>query len=303
MKWDSQRLRQRLKEHAIGPTEAPPPDEAVDRLLYGVARPAIGARIIVADVELVKASLFPAAILACVCVWGAWLSPGERGFVRRFYELFAMLAPMPSLFMAHHYARLAARARIRMGFGPAEPLLEPVLKSLRRLVARAVLIALAVAPLALLREVPLVGPVVWKAVAAVWALHWIVVDAFDSARVLRPGQTHEDVDAQADRLPSPWFVRLMQRAAEKLPIGGGLLRRLARLCDRLARPWRDELALIEQHPSLTVGFALSTALLLATPVLNLLFRPIIMVAAANVLGRLGEAGASDRLALPPAEVA
>jgi hypothetical protein len=305
MSWASQQLRQhasRLRDHATGPTTTPPPKDPVDRVLYGLARPAVGARIIGADVELLKASLFPSAILACVCVWGAWLSPGEHGFVRRFYELFAMLAPMPSLFMAHYYARLAAQARIKMGFGPALPLIEPVGRAVRRLVGRAILMALAVAPLALLEAVPLVGSLVWKAVAALWALHWIVVDAFDSARVLRPGQTLADVDADAERLPSPWFVRLMHAGADKLPVGGRLLHWLARRCDKLALPWRDELAMVEAHPSLVVGFALSTALLLATPVLNLLFRPIVMVAAVNVLGRIGDAGAGDELLLPSVAV-
>src|SRR5207248_11083182 len=137
---------------------------------------------------------------------------------------------------------------------------EPLGRALRRLVGRAVLIGLAVAPVTLLKGVPLLGPVAWKAVWAAWALHWIVVDAFDSARILKPGQTAQSVDADADRLPSPWFVRLTHAAADKLPVGKGLLHRLARVCDRLARPWRDELAMIERHPSLVVGFALSTAL-------------------------------------------
>jgi uncharacterized protein involved in cysteine biosynthesis len=287
---------ERLRDHATGPTEAPPPadDEHVDRVLYGFARPAIGARVIVADPELLKAALWPAAITACVCLWASWLSPGEHGRIRRFYELFAILAPMPSLFMARHYAKLAAEARIKMGFGPARPCVEPLGRALRRLVGRAILISLAVAPLFLLRGVPLLGHIVWKVVWAAWALHWIVVDAFDSARVLLPGQTLKDIDDEIDRLPKPWFVRLMQHW--DFPP----LHWLGRACDRLARPWRDELAMVERHPSLMIGFALSTAVLLATPVLNLLFRPIVMVAATGVLGRLGEAGASDKLLLPPA---
>jgi len=301
MSWAGEQLRRhatRLRDHATGPTSTPPPKDPIDRVLYGLAQPAIGARLIIADAELLKASLWPAAILACVCVWGAWLSPGEHGFVRRFYELFVCLAPMPSLFMAHHYARLAAIARAKMGFGECAPMIEPMGRALRRLVGRALLMALAVAPLGLLEMVPLVGGAVWKGVAALWALHWIVVDAFDSARVLRPGQTLADVDADVDRLPSPWFVRVMHAGADKLPLGARLLHWLARRCDRLARPWRDELAMIELHPSLAVGFALSTALLLATPLLNLLFRPIVMVAAVNVLGRIGDAGAGDELLLP-----
>jgi hypothetical protein len=285
----------RLRDHATGPTEAPPPEDSehVDRVLYGFARPVIGARVILRDLELLKAALWPAAITACICVWGCWISPGDHGRIRRFYELFALLAPMPSLFMARHYAKLAAEARTKMGFGPANACIEPLGRALRRLVGRAILISLAVAPLFLLRGVPLLGHVVWKVVWALWALHWIVVDAFDSARVLRPGQTLKDVDAEIDQLPKPWFVRLMQHW--DFPP----LKWLGGVCDRLARPWRDELAMVERHPSLMVGFALSTALLLATPILNLLFRPIVMVAATGVLGRLGEAGASDELLLPP----
>jgi hypothetical protein len=292
VRWAAQRVR----EHATGPVTSPPPaDEHVDRILYGLTRPIVGVRLLLGDLELLKGALFPAAILACVCVWGALIRPGDHGFIRRFYELFATLAPMPSIFMARHYARLAAEARVRIGYGPALPCYEPIMRSLWRLVARAILIGLAVAPLALLSGVPVVGHLIWKIVLAVWALHWIVVDAFDSSRVLRPGQTLADVDAQVDQLPSPWFVRLMRRAAVHLPIGGRILNWLARVCDRLAKPWRDELALVEQHPTLMVGFALSTALVLATPVLNLLFRPIVLMAATHVLGRLGEAGAADDL--------
>ena len=105
------KLRQhaaRLREHATGST-----DDAAARRTRRSRRlrrdqPMIGARMIVADGELLKASLFPAAILACVCVWGTCFSPGEHGFIRRFYETFAWLAPMPSVLLAHHYARLAA---------------------------------------------------------------------------------------------------------------------------------------------------------------------------------------------------
>jgi uncharacterized protein involved in cysteine biosynthesis len=39
-----------------------------------------------------------------------------------------------------------------------------------------------------------------------------------------------------------------------------------------------------------VGFALSTAALLATPVLNLLFRPIILAGSSHLLGQLEKDG-------------
>ena len=56
------------------------------------------------------------------------------------------------------------------------------------MIKQAILIALAVAPVtALLHIVPILGWMVIHVIAAAWALHWVVVDAFDSARVLHPG--------------------------------------------------------------------------------------------------------------------
>ena len=43
-----------------------------------------------------------------------------------------------------------------------------------------------------------------------------------------------------------------------------------------------------------IGFALSTAALVATPVLNLLFRPIVLIGAAHVLGRDRRAAGAAR---------
>ena len=65
-----------------------------------------------------------------------------------------------------------------------------------------------------------------------------------------------------------------------------LLDRFAGLCEWLSRPWQAEIRATRRNPALMVGFALTTAALLATPVLNLLFRPIILIAAVHVLGRL-----------------
>ena len=101
----------------------------------------------------------------------------------------------------------------------------------------------------------------------------------------------------AQRLQPPWYVRWLFHAADRAPVAGRLVRRFARLCDRLSLPWREEIALVEDHPALMIGFALSTAALLAVPVLNLAFRPIVIVGASHVLGQLeGAASAED----PPA---
>jgi hypothetical protein len=242
--------------------------------------------------DLLWAALIPAALLAAFCAVAAVLESGRGNFLHRFYTTFAVLAPLPSIVLAAHYARLAASARHALGFPHAEPCIEPLGRILRRAVKQAILIALAVAPIsALLQLIPGLGWLLVRTVAAGWALHWVVVEAFDSARVLHPGETLAELDAAAERVRPPWYVRWLLDAADRLPIGGRLVRRFARLCDRLSLPWREEIALVEDQPSMMLGFALSTAALLAIPILNLAFRPIVIIAAVHVLGQL-EAPAS-----------
>jgi hypothetical protein len=292
-----------VREHV---DSRPPPTAAFDRVVYGLTQPLLGLRMLATDRRLLEAALVPIGLLAAFCA--ATAAFGGRGsFVHRFYTTFAVLAPLPSIVLAGHYARFAVAARHALGFSPAEPCVEPLRRTAMRAVKQAVLIALALAPIsALLRLVPGVGWLLVQIAAGVWALHWVVVEAFDAARVLRPGQTLADLDAAALRIPQPWFVRWLVRAAHHVPIGGRLVHRFARLCDRLSLPWREEIALIEQHPALMLGFALSTAVTLVVPILNLAFRPIAIVGATHVLGQLEAAGAADHAApaaAPPPPVA
>lgn len=272
-------------------TPRPPPAAAFDRVVYGLCQPVVGARTLLANRELLRAALVPVGVLAAFCAVVAVLGHPSR-FVHRFYTTFAVLAPLPSIVFADHYARLAARARVVLGFPPVEPCIEPLRRNIGRAVKQAILIAIALAPISgLLDLVPGVGWLLLQVVAAVWALHWVVVEAFDSARVLRPGETLADLDAAAQRVRLPWFVRGLYHAADRVPFGENLVRKFARLCDRLSLPWREEVALVEDHPALMLGFALSTAAVLALPVLNLAFRPIVIVGASHVLGHLEAAGA------------
>jgi hypothetical protein len=124
-------------------------------------------------------------------------------------------------------------------------------------------------------------------VAGAWALHWILVNAFESARVLAPGQTLADLDELAKKSRPPWFVRALKALGKKVPVLGGVCDWFAGVCDSLAWPWREEMELIEGHPSLTAGLAITTAALLCTPVLNLFFRPVVLIASAQVMKALG----------------
>lgn len=274
-------------------TPRPPPDAAFDRVVYGLCQPVVGARALLAHRELLRAALVPVGLVAAFCAVVAVFGH-PSSFVHRFYTIFAVLAPLPSIVFANHYARLAAQARVALGFPRVEPCIEPLRRNLGRVVKQAILIAIVLAPISgLLRLVPGAGWLLVQIAAAVWALHWVVVEAFDSARVLRPGETLADLDAAAQRVRLPWFVRGLHHAADRMTIGSRFVRRFADLCDRLSLPWREEVALVEDHPVLMLGFALSTAAVLAVPVLNLAFRPIVIVGASHVLGQL-EASAASR---------
>src|SRR5205823_4722747 len=141
--------------------------------------------------------------------------------------------------------------------------------------------------LVLASAIPALGPLLKNVALAIWGLHWVVADAFDDAQVCEPGETLLQ-SVQRDRdAPQPWFVRWLNRAGDALPgVLGKPVRWFARLCDRLAMDSRGEIAVMEQNRSLSLGFALSTAALLATPVLNLVFRPIILAGSSHLLGQL-----------------
>ena len=279
--------------------EPPPSELAPDRVVYGLSQPLFGLRMLLSDPELLREALVPAAWLGAFCAVVATLSFSSDGggawaWVKAFYKTFAVLAPVPSVIFAKHYARLAALVRWRLGFGACGPRELPISVSLKRAIQQAIIVAIGVLPFAL------VGVFFLRLVVLVWGMHWVVVDAFDDARVLMPGETIRSAEAADREAPPPWYVRWFLHAADRLPVIGRPLRAFARLCDRLSMPWREEIHLMESNPHIALGFALSTATLLATPVLNLLFRPIILVGSSHLLGHLESSEPAQHPQLPAA---
>jgi Etoposide-induced protein 2.4 (EI24) len=291
----------RLLSFARAPQPPPPSTDLAGSALYGAAQPLLGLRILANDLELLREALVPVGWLAAFCALIAILNGDTSLFAvsKTFYKTFAALAVAPPILFGKHYARLAAQVRYRLGFGACGPREGSLWFFAKRSLQSVILVSLAVAPIAVLQAVPILGfaaPIL----LALWGLHWVVVDALDDARVLLPGETLVSAEAAAERsAPPPWFVRAFYRGAEVLQrtryvpgFVAGLARRFARICDRLSVPWREEIELLERHRAIGLGFAVATTALLATPVLNLLFRPIIIVAAVHLLGHLepGEAG-------------
>jgi len=289
VRWARRKFKSFSREMQPPPAKA----DAVSNVIYGAAQPILGARILLRDRELLREGLVPAMWLAAFCAVCALVKPHEgplwAGRLKTFYKTFAVLAPVPSVIFAKHYARMAALIRWKLGFGACGPREYPLFTSARRAVQQAIVVAIGLMPLAVLWHfIPFLGVIISQVVLGAWAVHWVVVDAFDDARVLLPGETIKSAEATDRCAPSPWFVRVFLHIAEKTPIRpiGALLRRFARFCDRLSLPWRGEFAIMEGHPTISAGFAVMTATLLAVPVMNLLFRPIILVASSHLLGHL-----------------
>ncbi len=284
----------RLRAYSADLQPPPAPSSPLlDRALYGFSQPLLAMKVLLSDGELLREALEPALLLAAFCAVVAFIEPGKGSFwiarLKTFYKVFAALAPVPSILFARHYARLAALTRWRLGFGACGPREMPLSVSLKRALQQLVLVYAGAFPFWLLiRSIPFLGSRVEWVVPVLWGLHWIVVDAFDDARILRPGETLHAAEAEDRRAPSPWFVRWFNAAARRIPIAplANLLRWFARTTDRVALAWRGEIALMEANGAAAVGFSLSTAALLATPVLNLLFRPVTIVAASHLLGHL-----------------
>jgi hypothetical protein len=271
-----------------------PPAAPGEQALYGFSQPILGARVLLRDPELLKEALLPAGVLGLACALWATLhaDAGQYRWFKEFYTAFAALAPLPSLLFANHYARLAALIRWRLGLGACGPREMPFGMLVGRLLRQSAIVAIGILPVVWVADMlPGIGDLLKNAALAVWGLHWVVADAFDDAQVCEPGESLKESIDRDRNAPPPWFVRWLNRGAAKLPgFLGRPVRWFARLCDKLALDSRGEIAVMEANRAVSVGFALSTAALLATPVLNLLFRPIILAGSSHLLGQLEKDG-------------
>lgn len=301
-RWALSRIR------AYSRVRRPPAADHAEQAAYGFAQPILGARVLLADPELLREALLPAGVLGLACALWASINggAGQYSWFEHFYHAFAALAPLPSLIFANHYARLAAMIRWRLGLGACGPREMPLRVLAGRMIRQAMIVAIGILPVLMVAELlPGIGRLLKSLALAIWGLHWVVADAFDDAQVCAPGESLRE-SLQHDRdAPPPWFVRWLNRGASHLPgFLGAPLRWFARLCDKLAMDSRGEISTMEQNRAISVGFAVSTAALLATPVLNLFFRPVILAGSTHLLGQLEEGehapGASLLPRPPPA---
>jgi len=307
----------------------------------GLLEPWAGLGWLVRDRQLLALGLRPALVVGALVAGGlalGWVDPGEQlagcglspgGSPRSAFEWIAAFALAMSAFAAvppfvfhNTYARLAALGHARMGFGPRTAFHRGLATRVWEMTLQGLIIATAFAAI----SVPLsllpggVGVPVSLALGSLWALHWVVVEALDNARTLPEGADPRSIaDDERDRAAGPpWFGRLL--AVDPQRRLGPLfapVRMCGRLSTRWSRRWHEELRLVERHPWTAAGFGLATAGLLAVPLVNVLFRPAIVLAATRLRARLegadpdargdgdhgglaATAAGSEPAALPPA---
>lgn len=281
----------RMWVYASDPYPPPIRTDALGRFLYGVAQPLFGARFMLRDRGLLGTALAPVMAVAVVCLLVALrkLEEGPLIVFITFFGTFAALIPVPPVLFARFYARMAAKARNDLGLGPCTAYLKPISQSFVESIGQVIIIAIGVAPLTVLISlVPLWGAIVAFAVQALWTLHWVVVEGFDNARTLEPGQTVASVSEEERRQRmTPWFMRIhdmpMHGAARVLLLP---LRVTAEIVMGLSREWAPEMKTIERNPWLSAGFGVGTVILLAIPGLNLFFRPATAIAGAHLCTRI-----------------
>lgn len=306
------RLRQSAAQawdEARAPKPPPPREDQARRFWYGLQQPLLGMRLLLRDKQLFHAALLPVIAVAAVCTITAtiaavaveelpWWSLGNSTitmvvtFLVAFTTTFLAVAPVPPFLFARHYAKMAAVARDRLGTGPCEPYLKPLRQSVSETIMQMGVIAIGFAPVTLVVSlVPGVGPGLAIVAQLGWTMHWMVVEAYDNGRTLVPGTTVAEVqrvEEQLSRSDPPWFLKLWSRAP-----GRGLvaaiaapLRGWSEVVSSLTRGWSPEMRMLERDRALSVGFATGVGVLLTIPIVSLLFRPALVIAAANLRGQL-----------------
>lgn len=270
---------------ALDRAEGPPPARSGAALLaWGLAQPLLGLRLIGRHPGLLRSLILPIAVvllIAGLSATGQGVDGSPARMALRFYLAVAGLASVPSFLFANRYARLAARAHELLGHGPAEPRILGLVRRVRQIIRFALVVAVPIAPvLWIVGAVPLLGAAVGFAVGAAWTLHWVVVEALDNARVAgAPGATPPEW---------PWFLAWAGRPDFSPP--HGLWRRplawAARHVRALTSPWHEEAALVAANPAASIGFGLAVAGLLAVPIVNLLFRPAVIVGSVRFMAAL-----------------
>ncbi|MEE9382251.1 MAG: hypothetical protein V3V08_02415 [Nannocystaceae bacterium] len=282
-------IAREFQRHATA--TAPIPQEARAQCLYGLAQIAVAGRLLLRHRTLARAALVPAMSFAVLCAIFAAIQLNDTEplhAAQRFYGLLVSAAPISPVLFTHSYAKLAARAQTYAGLPARQPFLRGYVQASWETLVQLFVIGAGLAPLVAILSLTgdASGPLI-VVTYAIWALHWIFIEALDSSRTLQHGV--RPMTEPAGEMPlAPWYQSSCDPSLPRaLRIVFTPVRWWGAMLARLTRRWRPEVRVVETHPWLAVGFSAGAALVLAIPGVNLFFRPVVVVAAALLWAHLG----------------
>jgi uncharacterized protein involved in cysteine biosynthesis len=268
---------------------ARPGSSRLDRALFGAAQVIWSIRMLAGDRALRRAAIRPTllSLLACagialVLSWGDEVS--GLAYLRQLAATFVTLAAMPPTVLHREWVRLALEARLAAGLDPghdedaALSFSAVVWKEAKKAIRQLVVVTAGLFPLVLLLRFFPAGRTAGAVLVGLWGLYWVVLDSLELPFGVQPIR----------RAPAraAWFVRFFWAVGQQIPIARPV-RWFGRRLKRLTRPWRREVDFTERHGAEMLGFGIAVALVLAVPVLGLVFRAVAITAATNLVSRVG----------------
>jgi Etoposide-induced protein 2.4 (EI24) len=267
---------EKLAAQAAGPLPAEPRAQIV----WGATQLLVGVRLLLAHRRLWGRAVLPVVVLLLVAAavgFASW-NDGLTVAAKRSYAFLLGAGAAPAFVFANSYARFAADAHELLGFGKAEPHLTTLRQRISQVVRFALVTVVPMLPfLILAKRIPGVGKQLAFALSGLWTLYFTVVEQLDNARIRRPV-------AERETLVVPWFVAWTHAEILPRPVRA-VTSRFGRFCARLARPWVEEIALTRRHPAPSLGLGGAVGVLLLVPILNVLVRPIAIVAGVHLRAR------------------
>lgn len=278
----------RFRDLSVSPSRVP--TTRLEACLYGAAQPIVAVRLLVRHGELMRRAIVPALAFAALCVGLAVdeATGGTWSVIERTYLALVAAAPISPILFSRSYARLAAKAQTLAGYGERDPYLRSFRQAGVETMLQLIVLGIGTAPVMVIMALLPFDAVGVALVTGLWGLHWIFVEAFDSARTTPAGRPFVESEHDPNERP-PWYERITNfRWPAGLGFLGGPLRWWGRMLGRLTRRWWSEVAIGERHPWMAVGFSACAALILALPGINLFFRPVVVIAAALVAAELDD---------------
>jgi hypothetical protein len=184
------------------------------------------------------------------------------------------------LFQEHNDALTHVASKVlshRVEEGPERPRIRISLRwmvgRIKRQLGGLLMLACSMPLLLLLSELPWVGSTAYGLFGAAWGFYWFaVLTTAKTSAAWAPGPERE-----------PWFLRALSAATDRGVLAWWAPRLYVKLLRRVSRALRPPAVAFERAPAELVGLSL-LRVAAGLPVVSICFRPVLPIAAAQLLG-------------------